>query len=222
VKSLALVALLLAGCAGDLVEPWELDHDRIVAIRATPPRMPADASSALEVLLAHEGAATTARAPDSVEVVSPAILTSAVAGATVTAPSESQLAAARTELGLAANAPVPLVLSVGANGFLATKTVWLGETAANPSLAEVLVDGTSPTEALVLPAATEVRLSVPAVDGVDNITWMTSCGTMHDFDLSHAYLRIEPEDSQEGELVLVVRDPRGGVSWRVWPVRAAP
>jgi hypothetical protein len=211
---------VLTGCTGDLVEPWQLDHDRIVAIRATPPRMPADTTSQLEVLTANAGSTTTARAPDSVEVVSPPSLGGSVAGATVTAPSEAQLAAARTELGLAAGAPVPLVLAVTANGFVATKTVWLGEAATNPPLADVQVGGAEPAAALVLPAATDVPLAVTAVDGVDNVTWLTSCGTMHDFDLSRAYLRIEPEDPQEGELALVVRDARGGVSWRVWQVRA--
>jgi hypothetical protein len=43
---------------------------------------------------------------------------------------------------------------------------------------------------------------------------------MHDFDLSRAYLRIEPDDVHAGELVLVLRDPRGGVSWRIWPLQA--
>ena len=44
---------------------------------------------------------------------------------------------------------------------------------------------------------------------------------MHDFDLSRAYLRIEPGDPQQGQLAVVFRGPRGGVSWRIWPVRAA-
>ena len=211
---------VLSGCAGDLVEPWQLDHDRIVAIRATPPRMPAETTSQLEVLTANTGSTTTTRAPDSAQVVSPPSLAGAVTGATVTAPSEAQLATARTELGLAGGAPVPLILAVTANGFAATKTVWLGETATNPALADVQIDGATPAAELVLPAATDVPLAVTAVDGVDNVTWLTSCGTMHDFDLSRAYLRIEPEDPQDGELVLVVRDPRGGVSWRVWQVRA--
>jgi hypothetical protein len=213
-----LVSCALVGCSDDLDPPWQLDHDRIVAIRATPPRMPAETTSQLEVLVASAGATTTARAPDSVEVVSPPSLVGAVTGPTVTAPSETQLATARAELGLATGAPVPLILAVTANGFAATKTVWLGEAATNPPLADVRIDGADPADQLVLPAATDIPLAVAATDGVDNVTWLTSCGTMHDFDLSHAYLRIEPEDPQEGELVLVVRDPRGGVSWRVWEV----
>lgn len=220
-KALALV-LFLVGCTGDLVEPWQLDHDRIIAIRATPPRMPAETTAQLEVLTARAGATTLTRAPDAVAVLSPPSLATAVTGATVTAPSEDELVAARADLGLPAGAPVPLVLGVTADGFAATKTVWLGEAAANPSLADVQIGGAPPTDELVVPVATDVRLSVSAVDGEDNVTWLTSCGTMHDFDLSRAYLRIEPEDPQEGELALVVRDRRGGVSWRVWTIRGQP
>jgi hypothetical protein len=217
-KTFVLVALL-AGCAGDLVEPWELDHDRIIAVRATPPRIPADTTSQLELLVAHAGARSTTLAPDA-HVVSPASLASAVAGATITAPPEPALAAARVELGLPASAPVPLVVSMTANGFTATKTVWLGEAADNPQFIGLQIAGATPGEVLVLPTDTNVPLAVSADDSTDNVTWMTSCGTMHDFDLSRAYLRIEPDDVHAGELVLVLRDPRGGVSWRIWPLQA--
>ncbi|HEY4055082.1 MAG TPA: hypothetical protein VGM39_00695 [Kofleriaceae bacterium] len=215
-----LVLVFLVGCTGDLVDPWELDHDRIVAVRATPPSIPAGATSQLDVLVANEGADARTIAPDSTLVVSPSSLASAMNGDIVTAPSESALAVARTELGLAADAPVPLEVQVSANGFAATKTMWLGASADNPPLDGLQIDGAVPTDVLVLPEKTDVRLAVTADDTVDNITWLTSCGTMHDFDLSRAYLRIDPDDTQQGQLAVVFRDARGGVSWRVWPVRA--
>jgi hypothetical protein len=43
---------------------------------------------------------------------------------------------------------------------------------------------------------------------------------MHDYDLHSAYLTVDPEDPQDGELALVVRKPNGGVAWRIWPIRA--
>ena len=219
-KALAILTLLV-GCTGDLVDPWQLDHDRIVAVRATPPRIPAEATAQLDVLIANAGAPTRTVAPDSIAVVAPSSLASVVAGDTVTAPSEPTLAAARIELGLTASAPVPLALSVTANGFVATTTVWLGEAADNPPLTGMEIDGGAPGDSLVLPAKTDVPLAVNADDSIDNVTWLTSCGTMHDFDLSRAYLHIEADDAQQGELAVVLRDSRGGVSWRVWPVRAA-
>ena len=62
-------------------------------------------------------------------------------------------------------------------------------------------------------------LSVEAVEA-DDVNWLTSCGTMHDFDLPQAYLRVELEDPVAGELAVIRRDERGGVVWRVWPIRA--
>ncbi|HEY4176375.1 MAG TPA: hypothetical protein VGM90_06070 [Kofleriaceae bacterium] len=217
----ALVLLVLVGCTGDLVEPWQLDHDRIVAVRSTPPRIPAGATAQLDVLVATAGADVTTLAPDSTVVVSPPSLASAMNGATVTAPSEETLATARAELGLDPGAPIPLDVELTANGFTATKTVWLGDTATNPSLDGLEIEDGSPGDDLVLPVKTDVRLAVTADDSVDNVTWLTSCGTMHDFDLSRAYLRIEPADPQAGQLVVVYRGAGGGVSWRIWPVRAS-
>ena len=59
----------------------------------------------------------------------------------------------------------------------------------------------------------------PTID-TDDVNWLTSCGTMHDYDLPQAYLRVELEDPMEGELAVVLRDARGGVAWRVWPIHA--
>lgn len=215
-----LVVGLAGGCAGDLDPEWQLDHDRIIAIRATPPAMHAEATSTLETLLGHAGGPATVQPPDRVEVISPPGLRGAVAGAIITAPSEVALAEIRAELGLGPGASVPLVLAVTANGFEATKTVWLGEAAANPQLADVEIGGGPPDAELVLAPGVDVPLAVTADDTTERVTWLTSCGTLHDFDLSRAYLRIEADDPHEGELVLVVRDPRGGVTWQVWPTRA--
>ncbi|MEO7735294.1 MAG: hypothetical protein ABIY55_30355, partial [Kofleriaceae bacterium] len=58
-------------------------------------------------------------------------------------------------------------------------------------------------------------------DDVDfDVTWLTSCGTMHDFDLPAAYLEVEADDVTAGELVLVVRDQGAGVTWSRWPIHA--
>jgi hypothetical protein len=98
--------------------------------------------------------------------------------------------------------------------------VWLGEHADNPELTGMLINGTAPDEELVVPRQAEVPLFVEADDTVDIVRWMTSCGEMHDFDLHRAYLEVLPEQAQEGQLAVIRRDGRGGVSWRVWPIRA--
>jgi hypothetical protein len=167
--------------------------------------------------------------------VSPESLKSAVSvgpdGWVVTAPSEDQLAAARAELKLEAGAPVPLTVGVGVmwpydvasvdgKTFGAAKTVWLGEHRDNPELTGMLINGTEPGATLVVPKEDKVPLFVEADDTMDIVNWLTSCGEMHDFDLHHAYLKVLPDQPQDGELAVVKRDDRGGVSWRVWPITA--
>lgn len=221
------IGLAAAGCTDDLDPPWQLDHDRIVAVRATPPAIEPGGRAELDALIALAGGKTSERPPELAIVVSPMALAGAVAldGGRwiVAAPEAAKLDAARAELRLEPGAPVPLVVGVSYEGqaLFATKTVWLGMTADNPSLDAMMIDG-APADSqaeLVVGKLVDVRLSIAAeID--DDINWLTSCGTMHDFDLPQAYLRVEAEDPTEGELAVVRRDTRGGVAWRVWPIRA--
>lgn len=225
--ALAVLALAAVGCVEELDPPWQLDHDRIVAVRATPPAIEAGGRAELDALISLEGGATSERAPERAAVVSPMSLTSALASEAgkwiVTAPDAATLERARAELKLLPGAPVPLVVGVSYAGeaLLATKTVWLGTTGQNPSLDAMMIDGAPADEKaeIVVGKLVDVRLSV-AAELDDSVNWLTSCGTMHDFDLPQAYLRVELEDSVVGELAVVRRDPRGGVAWRVWPIRA--
>jgi hypothetical protein len=220
----ALLLLAVSACTSDVDPPWQLDHDRIIAVRATPPHVPAGATSTLDMLLGHKGAGTSTQAPDATQVVSPMSLADALSGNTVTAPSEDRLAAARTELGLMPGAPVPLVVGVAvANPQLAaTKTVWLGDSADNPQLQDLMImDAAAGSGAIVVPPLTDVHLFVQADDSVDIVNWLTSCGSMHDFDLHKAYLRVEKDDPTMGELAVVLRDAVGGVAWQVWPISAS-
>ena len=217
-----LLLLFVAACAGDVDPPWQLDHDRIIAVRATPPHIPPGATSTIDLFVGHKGAPTSVQAPDATTVVSPMSLADTLSGTTVTAPSEDRLAAARTELGLMPGAPVPLQLgvAVAAGQLAATKTVWLGDSADNPTLDGVTVGDVPPGASIVVPKLTDVHLFVNGDDSVDTINWLTSCGSMHDFDLHKAYLRVEKDDPTTGELAVVFRDPHGGVVWQVWPISA--
>ena len=187
-----------------------------------PPRIEAGASTTLAVLVAHAAGPTSIEPPESIVVMSPPSMVTRTtdAGDRLTAPDEAQLALARQELGLTADAPVPLALKLEAGGFEAVTTIWLGATGTNPALDGVEIDGRSPDAMLEIQAGVDVSLRVDADDERSSVTWLSSCGTLHDFDLSHAVLNVEPEDSHDGELVLVVRDFRGGTSWRVWPIDA--
>ena len=224
------VALALAAtgaCAGDLDPPWQLDHDRIIAVRANPPGVAPGERAMVDALLGSEGGPTRVAAPELATVVSPASLANVLqleAGSwVVTAPGEERLATARGELKLAAGAPVPLQIGVSYAGqtLVATKAILLGEHVDNPALVNVQIDGKpAGSGEIVVGKLVEVPLSLDADDETYDVTWLTSCGTMHDFDLPNAYLEVEDDDPTEGELMLVVRDAKGGVAWSQWPIRA--
>lgn len=222
-------AVALAGCTGDLDPAWQLDHNRIIAVRATPPSIAAGDTTTIDALLGTKGAKTSVAAPEQAMVVSPTSLADALAFTggswVVTAPDETRLAAARTELKLADGAPVPLEIGVSyANQTLfATKTIDLGEAATNPALVDVTINGQPAPDAgtpLVIGKLVDVPLTIAASDIDFDVTWLTSCGTMHDFDLPSARIFVEADDPVAGELAVVLRDAAGGVSWRVWPIQA--
>ncbi len=225
-KRLLLVAVLV-GCGGDLDQPWQLDHDRIVAIRAEPPAILAGETSVIDGLVALDMAPTEERDPLQVIVTQPESLADTLAfgpdGWVVTAPAEDRLAAAREELGLEATDPVPLQLGVAfSETLVGIKTVKLGITGTNPTLGLMQINGAAapePEVEIVVARLVDVPLSVEALE-TDEVNWLTSVGEMHDFDLPNAYLRVE-EDNEltEGELAVVVRDDKGGVTWQVWPIR---
>jgi hypothetical protein len=232
-----LAIVVLAGaCNADVDEPWLLDHDRIIAVRATPPRIPAGGTSELDALVGRKGAAPAEEVPPGAMVVSPESLASALRFEggewIVTAPDEATLAEVRADLMLPPEAPVPLVVGTAwpatafpadekGEPFVALKTVFLGDTAENPVLDAMTVNGVdaAASSELVVGKLVDVPLSIAAAED-DGVNWLTSCGTMHDFDLPQAYLRVEKEDMTEGHLAVVQRTPKGGVAWRVWPIRA--
>jgi hypothetical protein len=221
-------ATSLPACVGDLDPAWQLDHDRIIAVRATPPGIVAGGTSTIDALLTAKGGKTSVAVPELAQVVSPTSLSDTLSfdsGAwIVTAPSEDRLAVARAELKLAPDAPVPLQVGVAyANQTLvATKTIALGAAAENPSLVNVMLDGKPAGDysELVVGKLVNVPLSIDADDALFDTNWLTSCGTMHDFDLPTAHITVEADDPDAGELAVVLRDARAGVAWHVWPIHA--
>lgn len=232
----ALLAVLASACASDVDEQWYLDHDRIIAVRASKPRLLPGEEAQLDALVGRKGAPPAEEVPPGAMVISPESLATALRFEggqwIVTAPDEATLASVRAAQGIAADKPVPLVIGTAwpaaafpadekGDPFAALKTVYLGESAENPVLDEMMVNGVDAgaTSELVVGKLVDVPLSVAAGED-DGVNWLTSCGTMHDFDLPQAYLRVEEEDMTEGNLAVVIRTPLGGVAWKVWPIRA--
>ena len=222
--------LLLIACVNKTDPRWQLDHDRVVVVRATPSHAPSGMAIAFDALIAHAGAPTDVETPvlAGLSPTTPSSLAgTAVAmdatGWHVTAPSDAILAAARAQLGLADNAAVPLdvVMSFGPIPLVATKTVFFGDAADNPPLGAVTLLGApvAPTDSLVVPQDMDAPLTVEA-DATADVNWLTSCGTMHDDDEHDAFVHVLPADPMTGELAVVVRDVDGGVAWQVWPIHA--
>lgn len=229
--------LAVAGCLNGIDPDWQLDHTRVVAIRATPPSIPADATSVIDALVAHKGSATDVEAPVVVTVAmtAPAALLGvsvALDGSdwTVTAPSDDVIEEARTELMLDDGTPVPLELGVvfggSADALVSTKLVYLGSAADNPMLTNTMIDGQpapAAGSAIVVPGDVDVPLVTDADPTTDSINWLTSCGTMHDDDEIKAFVHVLPTDPQTGELAVVRRnDANGGVAFETWPMSATP
>ena len=227
-SAFAALAISLAGCGGDVDPEWQLDHDRVIAVRSTPSRIASGETAAIDALIGRKGQPPRDVDPDTAEVVSPTSLAAALSHGsgrwTVTTPGDDQLAAARTELALDAGAPVPLRVRVGFSddGETALKVVWLGEHADNPVIDPATVDGMDALgeSQLTVPIGVDIPLAVTFDPASFNINWLTSCGTLHDFDLATARLHVEPTDPHTGTLAIVVRDTLGGVDWHAWPITA--
>lgn len=220
-------ALVVAGCTNDVDPPWQLDHDRVIAVRVTPPRIVSGDTAELDALLGRKGQPPLEVEPDTASVISPTSLEGALirtsSGWKVTAPGDNELAVARDELGLGAGEPVPLRMrfTFAGTDLVGLKVVTLGEHADNPVIDPIAIGGVDGVAATELSVA--AGIDVPLMVDFDDhfvVNWLTSCGTMHDFDLPGAYLRIEPEDPHSGTLGIVVRDALGGVAWRLWPITA--
>jgi len=220
----ALALAALAACIDSPDPRWTLDHDRVVAARATPPGIRAQGTAVLDALIAHAGAPTTVEAPAAATApVAPELVTFDGASWRVMAPGDQALASARTRLGLAADAPVPLEVVMSFPGpageRVVTKTVWLGTVADNPSVPALQVAGLDVADTVAIPRGEDTYLSLATTA---RVSWLTSCGTLFQDDEPTSYLH--GDDACTGELAAVVRAPDGGVAWRTWPIaiEAAP
>ncbi|HTL33312.1 MAG TPA: hypothetical protein VL326_09315 [Kofleriaceae bacterium] len=203
-----MLALLLVGCIDEIDPRWQLDHDHIIAARATPPRIhPGDATN-LDALVAHANAPVSIENPMTAEVVS--------------APS-TLYADGPTPVEVLLTFPHPSGLDRAAlDPYRVKKTVWLGEPRPNPDLPPVVIDGQpAPAEdaTIALPLERDVYISIDAPEG-SRVNWLTNVGTLFQDDVATAYVRVTAKDRLDGQLVVVLRDSEGGVVWGVWSVRA--
>jgi hypothetical protein len=238
---LKYVALLLsiaaAGCI-DLVDArWQLDHDHVIAARATPPRIRSGEATNLDALVAHASGPVTVENPMTAEVATRGFepyLTERLDGSwLLEAPTTEVLTAARPALNLADDEPVPVDVMLtfphptgldraALDPYRVKKTVWLGEPRPNPELPAITVDdlpAPADGEEIALPLDRDVYVSVDAPADT-RVNWLTNVGTLFQDDVATAFVRVTAKDRLAGQLVVVMRDNEGGVVWRIWSVRA--
>ncbi|HUS28905.1 MAG TPA: hypothetical protein VMZ53_10350 [Kofleriaceae bacterium] len=213
----AMTLIALGGCVGDGTPDWQLDYDRIVAVRAEPPALPPGVVGRLDVLVAHVGAPTTIEAPQTMSAPGSPLFTAVhynIDHYEIDGPDEAQLVAARAELGLPDGALVPLEVELRVSGPLyAKKLVLLGAAATNPVLPAVMIDGAVAGSTIDVAAHRDTPLLIEATTA----HWFTSCGEL--VGEREASARLVTGGACEGELVVVVREGENGVAWGVWPIR---
>jgi hypothetical protein len=205
----------LAACAPGPIEPeqWQLDQDRVIAVRISPPGIVSGEHATIDGLLAHADGPVTLSAPSGVTGAPNPLYLAVnfiIDHYEVIAPDPDTLATGRIELGLATDAPIPFELAVffgplNAAHLNSHKLMYLGETDANPALPYVSI----PT---AFPIGQDLSLYAEASD----VSWLTSCGALTESEEPAATLHLDT--ACDGQLVVVVRDPRGGVVWQVWPI----
>jgi hypothetical protein len=187
----------------------------VIAVRAEPPRIMPDEVAVIDALVAHEGAPVSIEQAQQVSApTAPLELQNMIAfdGSAWTIRAPSDIGAPRFD------APVPVdLLLVFAGELYVKKTVWLGEQAANPATPAFTVDGILAEGELAIPLGRDVYFEVvgdgdPQKTEPLRVNWLTSCGTLFQDDVARAFLRAD--ENCDGELVVVVRDSLGGVSWR--------
>ena len=237
-RSLLILPLVcVVGCIVPVDPRWTLDHDHVIAARATPPRIRAGEATNLDALVAHEDGPVTIENPMTAELDNaPAEMARSLVHDDgmwrLHAPDAEALAGARPALGLPEDAPVPVDVlmtfpnaSPGSNRaalppFRVKKTVWLGEPSANPVMPPVIVgDVPAIGDQIIVPLGVDTYLAVDVPDGI-RVSWLTNVGELFQDDVARAFVRVLPDDKKSGQLVVVLRDNDGGVTWQVFAMHA--
>ena len=218
--TLLVLATAIAGCT-DLSQRWELDHARVLAVRAAQPGLAADTSTAIDGLVVDANGAPRVVTPSAITAVEPPPLLGGltIAGATVTAGNADAIAAARAAAGLAADQPLVVTLGlafdVDGQRLVATKRVRLGTAADNPPSVTMVVDGTAVDGTATVPASGVLALSLTGFDPEADLEfdWLTSTGALTGSETATATLELADDDPRTGHVVALVRSEDGGVTW---------
>jgi hypothetical protein len=240
----AMAWTLGAGCAGDVAEPYQLDHARILAVRTEPAQLGPGARATLDALFTDSTATPRLATADELTVALPpeldrpelrALLSTTPEGVRLQAPDAGTLAQLRAALAVPEGELLRLPLTVrvrSADGVLhAQKLVAFGATLANPPPPTVAVDGATvaPGAEAVLSASRETSLEVTTGDELSAVRWFSSTGALRRYTQPTAWFSADDDDAADsagpgaspGHLAVVLRTAAGGVSWRVLVTKLA-
>ncbi len=224
---MTLTVLAIAAGCDDNGAPSELDRARVLAVQISPPHLGPEESAPVVVLVGHSDGTVSEEAPEAIEVVgappgSPAsgMVGRGADGWAIACPDAAGLAQMRAQMELGPDDPIPVSLSfaieVEGEELTATKYVYLGSQGTNPELGGIAVGdqaGDGDGGVAVAAVGQEIRIAAEGAAGDTELSyaWFTSVGDI-DLYLSEA-ATLTPEVTGDGQLVLVVRDERGGVTW---------
>jgi hypothetical protein len=231
-RDLLLFAILTAGCADDVAQPYELDHARVLAIRMEPAALAPGATGTLEVLFTDSTAVPRLAPPDALTVALAAPLADpqlwslvqpTALGWQVHAPDAATLRAIRAGLGIRDEAPLilPLTIEVATqDGTLrAQKLVPVGASGANPAAPALRDDSGKPLTTLEIAPGDEVGVQVEAAPELE-VRWFSSLGELRHYTLPAASITASSQEhGAAGSLMVVVRNQAGGVSWNLVPLQ---
>jgi hypothetical protein len=216
--SLALCALALFGCE-EFATPAELSRPQILGIAAEPPAVAPGETAALAILVADPDGPI--EAPDVRWEVVPALPGSPALGEVRVRDDGHTEYVGPPQLpsGVTPVAAVQATVTVAGQELLAIKAIGLGPLPlANPTLAALTADGVEVPagEPLATRPALEVELSAaiePAADEDTTWTWYSNVAAIERYRANPTVLAAPPWP-ESGWLFVVVRDGRGGVTWR--------
>lgn len=230
---LALTTWPLAACT-PINESWELDHARVIAVRLDPPSLgPGQQGKLTALVVSDDGTPMEITPAIAIVPTQDAVTNAAIKIETgtwaVVAGDANAIAAARAAAQLPAMAP--LRLKVGARFVWGEiqrdtlKDVVLGDTAAtNPdapqiTLEGVAISGATPTT-LVRGTTYQFGLSNFAADPTLAFQWAVSTGLLTKSETPGPLLEIDDTAiAGPANLVVVVRNDRGGVAWATATIR---
>jgi hypothetical protein len=204
-KQVSAFAILTACSAGG--DSALLDHAELLAVRADPPHALPGERVRIDVLASDDAGRVFVADPDTVQA-GPLPVEHTEAGWFVTAPPAQAMVAGAT---------LGIELAIDGDAKQATKQIVFGDSAANPAVAMMRVDG-SDSAALRAAVGDRPALSATAT-GVDPLAyaWYSSVGDVEHARKPEAIL--DADAASTGTILIVVRDAQGGVAWQLLPAQ---